>query len=459
MLAEPVRVERQVREARRKDAPRGAPREVGRERVPFQHSAAVLLDELPGGDPLRRLVDARPANATGQREEAPAGAAAPAVPAPPVRATLQDRADPVHRLDVLDQRGAAEEARLRGVGRALARIAATPLDALEHRRLLAADIGSRSAADPDPHRGDRRGFEGVQLPAEDLAGERVFVPDVDVRLARADRPASEEQALEHAVRIALEADAVLERARLALVGVQDGVLGRGLSAHDPPLAARRETRPAEAAQAGGLEGLDDLRPVALAREARPQQGVATLADVLIEGHRAGRADPAVLAGDRRPHLVRPGIPDHATTGLDRGRDIAASDAGASLDLDADRGGDRARAFARSGEDAGKAVACPDPEPRRRGRAVRQHVEPRVEGRDLVGLGERDAHLGGEGGEVRVPYPAVAVLDGVEVLEQEVAVARRASERLADLGQRARIDLGGRGPTASAPRSRRQQTVH
>ena len=51
------------------------------------------------------------------------------------------------------------------------------------------------------------------------------------------------------------------------------------------------------------------------------------------------------------------------------------------------------------------------------------------------------------------------LDGVEVLEQEVAVARRASERLADLGQRARIDLGGRGPTASAPRSRRQQTVH
>jgi hypothetical protein len=51
-----------------------------------------------------------------------------------------------------------------------------------------------------------------------------------------------------------------------------------------------------------------------------------------------------------------------------------------------------------------------------------HVEMGVEGRDLVDLGERELHLLRQRGEVRGGEITVAVLDEVQMLDQEIAPA-------------------------------------
>src|SRR5258708_20564444 len=48
----------------------------------------------------------------------------------------------------------------------------------------------------------------------------------------------------------------------------------------------------------------------------------------------------------------------------------------------------------------------------------------VEGRDLVDLGQREAHFPGERREMRSGEVAVAVLDAVQVLDQQIGAARR-----------------------------------
>ena len=50
------------------------------------------------------------------------------------------------------------------------------------------------------------------------------------------------------MRIAFEVVAILERARLTFVDVDRHEARRGLAANDAPLASRRKTRAAEAAQ-------------------------------------------------------------------------------------------------------------------------------------------------------------------------------------------------------------------
>ena len=63
----------------------------------------------------------------------------------------------------------------------------------------------------------------------------------------------------------------------------------------------------------------------------------------------------------------------------------------------------------------------------------------VEGRDLEDLGQGQAHLVGQRGEMAVRELAVAVLDQVEVLDQQVAPPRPLAEQRAHLGQRRRLD--------------------
>src|SRR5690606_26905252 len=109
---------------------------------------------------------------------------------------------------------------LGGVRRAMARIAALALDTLEHRRLLAADVGAGAAAQPQIARRRQPGrLDFRDLPEQDLAHGRVFVAQVDVDRLGLDRPRGDQRALEEAVRIALQVVAVLDRAGLALVGV------------------------------------------------------------------------------------------------------------------------------------------------------------------------------------------------------------------------------------------------
>ena len=73
--------------------------------------------------------------------------------------------------------------------------------------------------------------------------------DVDVGDLRADRPAADQAPLEEQVRVALHQHVVLERARLALVGVAADVLRqRRVLEHELPLQAGREAGAAAAAQ-------------------------------------------------------------------------------------------------------------------------------------------------------------------------------------------------------------------
>src|SRR4051812_30073382 len=73
---------------------------------------------------------------------------------------------------------------------------------------------------------------------------------------------------------------------------------------------------------------------------------------------------------------------------------------------------------------------------------------RVKGRDLVHLGERELHLGGERREMNRGEMPVAVLDKMQVLDQEIAPAWAQSEERLHLLERLRIDLAA---LRSAPR--------
>ena len=65
---------------------------------------------------------------------------------------------------------------------------------------------------------------------------------------------------------------------------------------------------------------------------------------------------------------------------------------------------------------------------------------RVEGRDLVDLGLRELHLGGERRKMRGGEMAVFVLDEMQMLDQQVAPARPVAEQRAHFVERRRIDL-------------------
>ena len=68
------------------------------------------------------------------------------------------------------------------------------------------------------------------------------------------------------------------------------------------------------------------------------------------------------------------------------------------------------------------------------------VEMGVEGGDLVDLGQGQPHLVGERREMARVQAAVAVLDQVQVLDQQVARARPVAEQRPDLLERRRVDL-------------------
>ena len=92
--------------------------------------------------------------------------------------------------------------------------------------------------------------------------------------------------------------------------------------------------------------------------------------------------------------------------------------------------------------AGQAVADPHGERRRRRLALLHHIEMGVEGRDLVDLGLRQAHLLGERRQMRGREMAVAVLDQVQMLDQQVAPARAVAEQGPHLLERAWHRPGG-----------------
>ncbi len=166
----------------------------------------MVVDQLAQRDPVRRDVHARPLHPSADRPEADALALAAASRREGLAAALEDLAVPVQRLDVVDQRGPAEHAELRGERRTQPRLAATTLDRLDQARLLAADVRARAAPEVDPRQRARPvALERRDLLLEQRTARRVLVAQVEVDVAGFDRPRGDQHALQHAVRIGLHA--------------------------------------------------------------------------------------------------------------------------------------------------------------------------------------------------------------------------------------------------------------
>ncbi len=103
--------------------------------------------------------------------------------------------------------------------------------------------------------------------------------------------AGDRHRLDHGERIALHQHAVLERARLGLVGVADQVVRpRGLAGDRLPFAPGREGGAAAAQQLRVLELADDALGPELDRA--PQRRVAAVGAVVVEARRIDEADAA-----------------------------------------------------------------------------------------------------------------------------------------------------------------------
>ena len=366
----------------------------------------------------------------------------------PGAALLEQLADPVQRLEVVLERRQSEQADLRDVRRAQARHAALAFDRFDHRRLFAADVGAGAAAKVNlGKRGDGRvGLQRGDLGGEHLAAAVVLVAKIDVDALDAHRPRGDQHPFEEAVRVGLEQDAVLERSRLAFVDVDGHQPRPRLGADDAPLAAGRKARAAEAAQARVLERHEHGLDVALAGDACLQQRVAAFAKVARVVDEGLDDRPRLLRRDGRDDALAAGASDRTLADHHRRRLLAATDAGSADD--ADVGPEQRRQprqqVAASGDLARQALADADRDLRRRVLAFLHDVEVVIEARDLVDLGLRQAHLGGERGEMRRREVAEAILDPVQVLDQQVALARlRAEERL-HLGERVGVDAPARG---------------
>ena len=114
--------------------------------MPPQYSSISCRAVMPAGASLTPGV-LDPAR---DREAARPLAAVAALAGEPLGPLLDDVAHPVEGLDVVEQGRPAEEPDLRREGRLLPRQPALALDAFEHRRLFAADIGAGAAAEVNP---------------------------------------------------------------------------------------------------------------------------------------------------------------------------------------------------------------------------------------------------------------------------------------------------------------------
>src|SRR5262249_30382940 len=154
-----------------------------------------------------------------------------------------------------DGRGGVE-ARDRRERRLRARLAPLPLERLEQRRLLAADVSTRAAVhhDRDVSADVTPVAQLLQRADEDLVRAGVLAADVDEHARAVDRVRRDQAALDEAVWDSGNDLVVLEAARLGLVGVHDEIVRLRdllLRRDERPLAARWEERAAASAELGG----------------------------------------------------------------------------------------------------------------------------------------------------------------------------------------------------------------
>src|SRR3954452_2201969 len=262
----------------RHERDRRAARDRAQEVVPAAaHAAAMAVDELAEGDAHLLLDVAGLVDVPGDAEELGAGVVRLAEPREPGAAAAQDGRRDRDGLDVVDGRRAAVEAHIGGERRFQPRQALLALEALEQRRLLAADIGPGAVVDVAVEReavdvvlaDQPRRIVLVDRPLQCLALADVFAANVDVGGVRPHGEAGDEAALDKEMRIVPHDLPVLAGAGLRLVGIDDEVVRAAvrLLRHERPFEPGREAGAAAPAQARLLHLVDD--PVAALVEEEP----------------------------------------------------------------------------------------------------------------------------------------------------------------------------------------------
>src|SRR6185503_7002221 len=199
------------------------------------------------------------------------------------------------RLDVVHYGRLSEEADLDRERRLVARLPALPLDRLEDRCLLAADVRPGAAPDLDVEREILAHHVPTEEPAsaglrermlERVQRLRVLPPEVEVAPLAPGGVGGDGHRLDHRERIALHQLAVLERARLGLVRVADEVVRAcGLPCDRLPLDPGRERGTAATDQLGVLHLPQHALGAELERAA--EGGIAPVRAVVVDTRSVG----------------------------------------------------------------------------------------------------------------------------------------------------------------------------
>ena len=465
-----VEVERNVGHASRQDPARCSARQIGAKGMPLEHAATVFVDQFACSDAGRRQLDPRLTHPTADAEAAQAASAVSTESAEPGGASLEDVAHPEEGLEIVLKRRPSEETDFCDVGRAHAGFAALALDAFDHRRLFAADVGTCAAAQLDARqRAGRIGLQAGDLILQDRPAAVVLVAQIEVAGLDANRHRGYQHALEKSVRITLEIGPVLEGARLALVDIDGHQPWAGLPAHDPPFATSRETRAAQAAQARIFHGGDQVLRVVVTRRDRLGERIAALREIALEADIVGGDQVLRTAvGDRL--LCSSGGIERAAGGrvrmragpIDHGlRDRVEAGAGHRILMDDCHRRLLASAHAgrrddpdivatqhlrqtceqrgRAGEFAAQAFADPHGQ-RRRGSIALEHLEVVIESRDLIDLGHRYRHVGCQCHQMMIAQPPVLIIEPMQMLDQQISPMRSVADQGAHLRERLVVGL-------------------
>jgi hypothetical protein len=337
------------------------------------------------------------------------------------------------------------------------RQAAPAFDGLQHRRLFAANIGSRAAAEVDAHaRVQSFRFDPGNLFLEDVEAGRIFVADIDVDGLHLGHPGRDQHALEEAVRVAFQVMAVLEGARLALVAVDRHEPGFGLLAYDFPLEPGGKTGAAQPAQTGVLHQLDQVVRLVFAGVTVLQEPVPAIGDVGVEIHIDGNFRVGRAIFDTPGEVFDGGLVDVTVAHLGHGCRVAAPHAGGTHHphLAAQGAGQGVEQCLCAHHLAGQAVAHADGEIGRPGFLLQHNVEVGIERGDFVHLRQGKRHFRGKGLQVLGLEAAESVLDQVQMFDQQVAPPRPLAKQVADCLQRLGLELTafveGRRLSAAGP---------
>ena len=370
----------------------------------------------------------------------------------------------MERLDIVVERRATEQTDFGDIGRSVPWQTALALDALDHRAFFTADIGTRTTPQFDETGSDDlRLFQRSDFAAQDVENGGIFVAHVKIDALGLHCMGRNQRAFQHAMRIAFKVVPVLEGARLALVAIDRHQPRAGIGAHKAPFLARRKTRAAEPTQSGTRQRRDQRVRGHITGPDPVEQRISALRPVFMQC-RVFRND-----GVEVPfigHLVEPpgfGMVHLAIADPRGGGCGATPHAGAANDTNPSRilcfGFQIGDQVFGSRHHAGERIADPDRQRRRALFTFAHNIEMVIERGDLIDLRLAQLHLMGQRMQMACGQAAIAVLNEVEIFDQQVAAPRSVPQCILNFNQRRLVELAALGQAARAPGSGHLMHVH